>query len=181
MLGLWLLVLTGTPVRGADNIVFNGGFEQGGTGWGWTYNRGIAYGLPDAADGRNWCDVFGTIYQDLPTVAGQEYQLRFALAGNCNIGTPQVIDVLWGEAAVGSASWSPIGHTIDHLGWVWTDLDLVASDSSTHLTFSNPYVGDGSGRIARVDAISVIAIPEPAALPLISIGLAAFAAFKRQR
>ena len=50
----------------AQNIVQNGGFEQDGVDWGWTDNFGLWYGFPDAAEGRNWAAVDGTINSDNP-------------------------------------------------------------------------------------------------------------------
>ncbi len=177
-LGAMLVLALSVRARGAANIVFNGGFEQGGAGWGWTYNLGIASGFPDAAEGGNWADVYGTIYQDLPTLPGQRYHMQFALAGNFNISTPTVVNVLWDGVRVGNATWNPAGHNINNMGWVWSDFDLVAVDPSTRLTFDNPYVGDGSGRIARIDAISVTVVPEPSGL--LFFGLVGLAASKRR-
>ena len=161
------------------NIVQNGGFEQGYAGWGWTYNFGVWYGFPDAAEGRNWGEVDGTIYQDLATIPGQQYQLQFALAGNLNISSSAVVNVLWGGNGIGSVSWNPAGHNINNMGWVWSDFDVTASSFTTRLTFANPYVGDGSGRIDLVDAISVVAIPEPSSLLLFGVGWLAL--LKRKR
>jgi Protein of unknown function (DUF642) len=170
-------IYTGSALPG--NIVQNGGFEQGGVGWGWTYNFGLWYGFPDAAEGGNYGEVDGTIYQDLATTAGQQYHLQFALAGNFNISSPTTVNVLWGGATVGAVSWSPAGHTVNNLGWVWTDLNLAANSSTTRLTFANPFVGDGSGRIDLVDAISVVAIPELS--NLVFLALLSFVALKRRQ
>ena len=175
---LFLVVLE-CPVRSATNIVSNGGFEQGGTGWGWTYNFGVSSGFPSAAEGRNWGEVYGTIYQDLSTLPEQLYHLHFALAGNFNITNLAVVNVLWDGASLGSVSWNPAGHNINNLGWLAVDIDAIAGDSSTRLTFSDPYIGDGSGRIDRIDAISVMAVPEPSSLAL--VGLIGLAVFKNRR
>ena len=164
---------------GQGNIVENGGFEQGDAGWGWTYNYGVWFGFPDAAEGGNFGEVDGTIYQDLAMTPGQQYQLQFALAGNSNISSSEVVNVLWGGNGIGNASWNPAGHNINSMGWVWSDFDVTASSFTTRLTFANPYVGDGSGRIDLVDAISVVAIPEPSRLLLLGLGWLALS--KRQR
>jgi hypothetical protein len=153
-----------------QNSSFEGGWQNGPVGWGWTYNIGLFGATPSAANGGFWADVYGTIYQDLQTLPGQQYHLRFALAGNFNISAPQVLNVLWDGVGEGNASWNPAGHNINNLGWVWSDFDLIATDSSTRLTFDNPYVGDGSGRIARIDAISVTVVPEPSGLLFIGLG-----------
>lgn len=164
------LALAPIPGKAAANLVVNGSFEQGFTGWGYTYNFGVGFGFPSTADGANFGEVYGTIYQDLPTIPGQQYHLRFALAGNFNISDLTLLNVRWDGPQVGSATWNPAGHNINDLGWVWTDLDLIAGDSSTRLTFENPYVGDSSGRIPRLDAITVMAVPEPSMAALIGVG-----------
>jgi hypothetical protein len=142
------------------NLVQNGSFEQGLTGWGYTYNWGVWLGFPGAPDGRNWGEVDGTIYQTLSTAPGQQYDLRFALAGNANISALMVMNVLWGGSQVGTLSWNPAGHNINNLGWIWADFTVTATSPTTLLTFQDPYVGDGSGRVDFIDAISVTAVPE---------------------
>ncbi len=142
------------------NLVQNGGFEQGLTGWGYTYNFGVWLGFPGAPDGSNWGEVDGTLYQTLSTMPGQQYDLRFALAGNANISALTVMNVFLGGSLVGTLSWNPAGHNINNLGWIWGDFTVTATDPTTLLTFQNPYVGDGSGRVDLIDAISVTAVPE---------------------
>src|SRR4051794_39456020 len=100
------------------NLVNNGSFESGDTGWGYTYNFGVGYGFPDAADGGNFADVFGNIFQTISTVPGTQYDFRFALAGNLNIIQSQTINALSGNTTLGSVTWNPAGHTINNLGWV---------------------------------------------------------------
>lgn len=168
-----------------ENIVrngsFEGGWQNGPIGWGWTYNVGLYGETTGAADGRYWADAFGTLYQDLTTIPGGNYHLRFALAGNFNISAPTAAKVLWNGTEIGTANWSPFGHNINNIGWVWEDYDVTAQGSSTRLTFENPFVGDGSGRILRLDGVSVVPVPvpEPAGVCLIAIGAAVIALSRR--
>lgn len=156
---------------GQENIVNNGGFEQGHRGWDYTYNWAVWSGFPNAPDGRNWGEVYGTLFQDLTTTPGQQYHLRFALAGNRNVPDLATIGVFWGGNNIGAVSWNPSGHTdIGSLGWVWSEFDVTATTTTTRLTFANPYVGDGSGRIGFLDAISVVAVPEPSGLLPLALG-----------
>lgn len=141
------------------NLVNNGSFESGDVGWGYTYNWGVGSGF-SAADGGNFAEVYGTIFQTISTVPGTQYDFRVALAGNLNISQSQTINVDWGNTTLGSVTWSPAGHTIGNLGWVYGDFHVFATSPNTVITIENPYVGDGSGRIARVDAISVSAVPD---------------------
>ncbi len=152
------------------NLVQNGGFEQGLTVWGYTYNWGVAFGYPSAAEGSNFADIYGTIYQTLATVPGQEYQLEFAISGNFNIASGEVLNALWGSDTVATATWNPAGHNVNNFGWVFTTVDVTATSSSTVLTFSDPFVGDGTQRIVNIDAVSVIAVPEPSSAFLIGLG-----------
>jgi hypothetical protein len=167
------------PLNAQQNIVQNGGFENGWqndapTDWGWTYNVGLMEGFPDAAQGSCFAFVYGTIFQDLPTTPGMEYQVQFALAGNYNSSAPNVVDVFWGNEELGTASWIPSGHSIRNMGWEWVDFDVVAVSTNTVLTFEDPFVGDGSGRIPAIDAVSVVGIPdEPWTIWLLGLGLLA--------
>jgi hypothetical protein len=155
-------------LAGQQNLVqngsFEGGYNKGPVDWGWNYNVGLAEGFQDTADGSDWAEVDGTLYQTIQTTPGQEYQIQFALSGNFNISAPTVVDVLWDGTSVGTVSWSPSGHSINNLGWVWTDFDVTAGTTSSLLTFENPFVGDGSGRIPNIDAVSVESVPEPASV-----------------
>ena len=159
-LGLWMAVALSTSSVAVPNLVQNGSFESGDVGWGWTYNFGIAYGFPGAAAGGNFAEVYGTIYQTLATTPGQTYDVRFALAGNFNIASLTTADIVWGNQDLGTVSWNPSGHNVNNFGWIWADFHVTAISSSTLFTIANPYVGDGSGRIARVDAVSVTAVPD---------------------
>jgi len=174
-----------------QNIVQNGSFEAGWQNnapidWGWTYNVSLAWGFSGAADGRNFAEVYGTLFQILPTTPGQEYQVEFALAGNFNVSEPNVVNVLWGGTSVETASWNPAGHTINNLGWVWVDFDVTAHAPTTQISFDNPFVGDGSQRIPKIDAITVEAVgrapvPDVAASAwLLGFGLLAVVGMRSQ-
>jgi hypothetical protein len=89
-----LLLGPGFQVNGAPNLVRNGGFEDGLLVWSYTYNWGIWAAFPGAVDGRNWGEVDGTIYQTLSTTPGQQYKLKYFLAGNKNITSPSVVNAL---------------------------------------------------------------------------------------
>jgi hypothetical protein len=164
------------------NLVNNGSFENaftgwGSTGWGWTYNFGLDFGFPGAADGGNFAEAYGDLFQTIATVPGTQYDFRFALSGNFNISQPQTINILWGGTTIGSVSWSPAGHNVNNLGWVWGDFHVYATSSSTVITLSNPYVGDGSGRIAKIDAVSVAAIPDTSVYLTPTFALVVFGLF----
>src|ERR1700761_1241407 len=106
-----LLITCGTAAAGSVNLVTNGSFEQGtlgiGSFQGWqtdlgdlstfvdsSGNTGTSYG--QASDGL-WAAYFGTtaadggssIWQNINTTAGQDYELSFDLA-NDNAGLSPV-------------------------------------------------------------------------------------------
>lgn len=167
-----------------SNIVQNGSFEEG---WdspiGWvTYGVSMELGMSGAPDGRNWASVLGTLYQDLPTEAGQLYHLSFAMAGNFNVSDLTIMNVLWGSTAVGTFTWNPAGHNINNMGWVYGDIDVVALTSTTRLTFENPFVRTPEAqRIIRLDAVKVAVVPEPAGLGLFLLGALGVLAVRRTR
>jgi hypothetical protein len=167
-LGLWAF-----QARCQVNLVSNGGFEggynNGPRGWGWTYNVTLWSGFPGAAEGGCYAGVDGTLYQDLHTTPGQAYELRFAMAGNFNQGQVAELDIQWGSLTLGSLTWNPAGHSINNLGWVWGDFEVTATASTTRLTFENPNVG--TQNIPLLDAVQVIAVPEPSSLGLVSLGI----------
>jgi hypothetical protein len=157
------------------NIVNNGGFEggwnNGPVGWQWTYNVGLDEGFSSAAQGGSFAQVYGTLYQDLPTAPGHQYHIEFAMAGNYAVPQQAELDVQWGNTTVGSVTWDPAGHNVNNLGWVWGEFDVVATTTFTWLTFSNPNVG--TENIPDLDAVSVVAVPEPSSLSLLCLGIAA--------
>ena len=156
--GLWAF-----QARCQSNLVKNGGFENGLIGWGWTYNVAL-FSFSDPEGGDNYVGVYGTLYQDLNTTPGQQYDVRFAMAGNFNLPQTAELDVQWG-----SLTWNPAGHSIYNLGWVWGDFDVTATSLTTRLTFKNPNVG--TQNIPLLDAVQVVAVPEPSSLWLISVGI----------
>jgi hypothetical protein len=167
-----VLLLSLSPVNAQQNLVQNGNFDEGLTVWDWTYNFGIAGGVPYAPVGVDFGMVYGTLSQNLPTVPGQSYQFQFAMAGNPNDSSIAVLDVFWGGQTIAVTSWNPAGHSYNNnLGWEWFDMNVTASTSSTVLAFDNPNVG--SEDIPYLDGISVEAVPEPGCVWLFSFGLAA--------
>jgi hypothetical protein len=171
------------------NLVNNGSFETftgdwNSVGWGWTDNLALALGFQDAADGRNFADIYGTIFQTISTVPGTEYDFRFALSGDFNISQSQTLNALWGGTTVGTVTWNPGGHDIYNMGWVWGDFHVLATTPTTVITLENPFAGDGSYRTPSVDAISVSAVPDTSAYLSATFGLVVaglFWAKKRNR
>ena len=82
---LLCIILFGLSLPGwaQTNVVANGGFEDPRNflqGWDSVYGAGGLLVSPTAAEGRNFAMVTGNLYQDLPTVPGKVYRLRYAVA-----------------------------------------------------------------------------------------------------
>ena len=156
---------------GQSNIVQNGSFETVFhvplmvPPWVWeATGGGLVVGGSFAADGANYVFLSGgSIYQDLQTVPGQEYRVRFAMAGN---GSGQRIwmDVYWGEVGIAQATW--YGPFTTRSDWAWHEVDVTATSESTRLLFV--YSGDW---MAALDGVQVYPIPEPGSLLLLCLGL----------
>jgi choice-of-anchor C domain-containing protein len=79
----------------------------------------------------------GSIAQRLPTVIGQTYTLRFAMAGNPQCGIPAVkhMRVAWNHVRVARLSFDVTGHTPSDPGWIYQEFSVVATAPSTLLKF----------------------------------------------
>jgi hypothetical protein len=178
----------------AQNLVRNGSFEEGwepvGLGLiGWSYHEsfGVAIGGANsefAADGEYLAMLTGPLYQDLSTIPGQNYHLRFAFAAADFNATPlsEVVNVLWEGRSPGAVTLTPVENTRLSMGWTWADFDVTAHGSRTWLMFVNPRYNEGNHwRTMTIDAVSVVAVPEPASVWLACVGAATFLLWKRLR
>jgi choice-of-anchor C domain-containing protein len=149
-----------TPTSGSS-LVVNGSFESPagvssyqvfGAGLslsGWVVESGtveiVAGTYWQTAEGAQSLDLngifdqIGTIYQDLPTVPGQTYQLRFAYAGNPEGLVPAIksANVFWDGSQVTSLSFDVTGHSRSNLGWIYYEATVIASSSTTRLRFQS--------------------------------------------
>ena len=175
----------------ADSIVINGNFETpfagkdfvmfqpGETFGGWT----VAITWVDllgtsvqAASGVQSVDLSGgsagQIYQDLTTVPGQTYRLRFAMAGSGVVEqqapTIKLMEVGWSASLVDTPSFDITGHTVADMGWTYHTYDLAAVSSVTRLQFTS-LINTQWGPM--IDDVSVTAVPEPALVALLGLGI----------
>ena len=148
----------GTPVTlplSSQSIVRDGSFEEavvpshhfstygaGSSFGGWTVSTGSIDLLSDrdwqAADGRQSIDLSGnsagTIYQNLPTVAGTTYQVRLALAGNpTDVPSIKRIAIWWDSTLLGELSFDTTGRSHRSMGWKFFTFTIQADKPVTRL------------------------------------------------
>ncbi len=90
-----------------------------------------------SVDLAGYCDA-GTIYQDLQTIPGRAYWLRFALAGN-PVGGPRVVsaEIWWGAALIDTVSFNTSGHSKTSMGWEYLEYPVIADSYTTRLRFKS--------------------------------------------
>jgi choice-of-anchor C domain-containing protein len=177
---------------GRANLLVNGSFETNpgtnGTGYydlqpgdtritGWVVEQGpvdcVGTEFWYAADGLYAMDLNGSpgiggIKQTFGTTSGQMYSVTFDMAGNPSVQALMTMKV----QAAGQAtnfSFSTVGHNrTNNMGWVQDSWNFTAVDTLTTLeflsTFSNS-VYEGPA----IDAVSVVAVPEPSTM-LLTLG-----------
>ena len=189
----------------AQNLVVNGSFETppaggsfvsyggGGNIGGWTVGgSGVDHigGFWQAADGTQSVDLnganAGSVFQDLVTIPGGQYRIRFALAGNPFGFEAKHLSVLWDGAQVGDFTFDPAGTSANAMGWIYQTINVTAPDALARLEFlSTTGAMPGSQGVTTfygpaLDDISVIVgVPEPGSLALLLGGAAACAVRRR--
>ncbi len=147
----------------AANLVVNGSFETpvvptgsgaipsmttGLTGWTIASGNIDLLGLKSPgnpywqnAAGNQSIDLNGTtpgaIYQDIQTVAGQVYNLRFAHACNPDGLTNHALSVFWAGANVTNAPFPYPNTTVTSMGWQYVTLPVIGSGGLDRLEFED--------------------------------------------
>ena len=176
------------------NLVNNGSFEVGNyTGGGFQTlgaNSSVITGW--TANNIDWINTYwtaqagtksvdlnatsiGSIEQSFGTTAGVQYLVEFYLSGN-NAGLPVTKSLqVTADATTYNDTFVTTGNSLTNMGWVKKSFTFTADDASATLKFASTNSGSFG---PAIDNVTVQAVPEPASMAVISIGLLAL---KRRR
>lgn len=128
---------------------------------GWRVTQGVIsiFHFGKAARGKQWLSLNGlagndpgAIEQDLATVPGKQYKLRFFLAGEPCGESIKTVRVSWDGMEVATLKFDTTGHSYDDLGWVQESFFVTAADSSSTLRFESLTTGQCG---PAIDMVSV--------------------------
>jgi hypothetical protein len=175
----------------SQNLVQNGSFEVNYSYSGWTLAGGTLVNLGGPGAGVQCADGFNAIglgwqasvYQDVPTVVGQLYDLSFYMANwDANSVPANVVSLIvsFGGSSVGSPTFSGAGHTYQSMGWQRFDYTVTATSTESRIMFFNPALVNSDTGFAMIDNASLVSIPEPTAGELLTMsGIIAFLRCRR--
>lgn len=119
------------------------------------------------------------VWQDLPTVPGQQYALDFYMAADLYFGPSVTVNVNVGGTTLQTVVTPPYVYNTqvnryEQVHWQKVTGQFTATRTTTRLEFVDMNTYD-----FLLASVSVIAVPEPAAASLLTCGLGAFVIFRR--
>ena len=175
-----VLCLAAVTAHATPNLVTNGDFATGNlSSWnvsGWFASSNTAGVTPFPGDNyfasTGCVNHYCTLSQTLSTSPGGTYDLSFAFNPGMNVSSSGAdTQIFWDGTMVADVGLGALGWT------VFTIDNLLASSASTTLQFS----GYQNPAYNGVDAVSVVAVPEPLSIALLGMGLAAFGLSRRRK
>lgn len=184
-------------------IIYDAGQTIGGGGWTVLGNGGnsglnLSTGYTEFAvsfvsqAGPNSFDLTASgntgpasgIYQDIATIAGQQYQLSFWLgnadgSSNGSYTQPSALTLTIGNGP--STLFSNADTTFESINWQQNSVFFTATDATTRIQFNNATVGDNFAGLDSVSVMAVTAVPEPAAWALMIGGFGLVGGMLRRR
>jgi len=169
--------------------IVNGSFENGFTGWNTTpgdFIIGIYPYQPIGTDGYNSADLGGgditgaVLSQTISNFAdGGTYHLDYDSA--CNVGSyPTSLFTEWEVLITGDGqtiasetlSQQPVGYLAGSFGFQHQEMTFTVAPSVQNITISflDETPNGGVGVDTALDQVAVTAVPEPAALSLLTFG-----------
>ncbi|MEI6304622.1 MAG: DUF642 domain-containing protein [Candidatus Taylorbacteria bacterium] len=158
------------------------GWVVGGTGDVFIHN-GPANGINQgpAQDGLNYLDLSGDgpphayVYQDLSTVPGLTYSLKFYTGSSGGV-SPIINIQLQGMGILLNTNLAPLAPTAGKINWFEETFSFVSDANSVRLSFVDTSSSDDNA--SYVDNVSVSIIPEPTTL--LPLGLVAMILWRRR-
>ena len=159
-------------IGGASYVTYNANSNNSFGNWTVTAgNIDLIGSYWASAEGTQSVDLSGTqagaISQTVTTVAGQSYNLSFALAGNPDgVASDHIKTVNVGVDGNTSAfTFDVNGHSDASMGWTMKTLQFVAVGNSTVLSFAS---GNNSSQGPALDDVRLTpATPEPGSVALL--------------
>ena len=154
--GIWVFFLGSALTVNA--AVQNGGFESPVIGptysaflagenlGGWVVESGsveIVGPYWQSAEGSQSLDLSGiwewagTIYQDIATIPGQTYKIRFAFAGNPEDQAIKDAKVFWNDSELATLTVDTAGRSLQSMGWTYYTYDVTANSTVSRLKFQS--------------------------------------------